>query len=61
MITGNATVCHPKYNKSVYKGSCYGYDREGHTIGECHFILKVEQCLAYLKANPKAGKEKAAK
>ena len=56
-----STSLNTKYNKAPFKGSCYGCGREGHHAGECYFLMKVEQCLAYLKSNPSAGKEKAAK
>ena len=51
----------PPPNKTPFKGSCFGCSRDGHHVTECYFLMKVEQCMAYLKQNPKAGHEKAAK
>ena len=51
----------PKQTKAAYKGSCHCCGRDGHHSNECYFLMKVEQCLAYLNKNPKAGVEKAAK
>ena len=33
---------------------------EGHHAATCYFLMKVKQCLSYLKDNPRAGEDKAA-
>ena len=35
--------------------------RKGHHADTCYFLMKVRQCISYLKDNPRAGDEKAAK
>ena len=44
-----------------HKGSCMAYGCEGHHDGTCYLLMKVRQCISYLKDNPKSGDEKAAK
>ena len=51
----------PRMIKNSYKGSCMACGREGHHDGTCYFLMKVRQCILYLKDNPKVGDEKAAK
>ena len=51
----------PPPNKTSFKGSCFGCSRDGHHATECYFLMKVEQCMAYLKQNQKAGQKKATK
>ena len=46
--------------KTAFKGSCNSCGMEGHHAASCYFLMKVKQCLSYLKDNPKAGQEKAA-
>ena len=51
----------PRLNKSPFKGNCFGCGWEGHHAEVYYFLMKVKQCLAYMKDNPKSGAEKVAK
>ena len=51
----------PTRTTAPFKGSCYDCRREGHHATECNFLMKVEQCMAYLGEKSKVGQEKSAK
>ena len=50
----------PKKTRQAFKGSCNSCGMEGHHAATCYFLMKVKQCLSYLKDNPRAGEDKAA-
>ena len=49
-----------KRNDKPFNSSCYICGLKGHHAGKYYFLMKIEQCLTYLK-NPRAGAKKAAK
>ena len=50
----------PRMTKQAFKGGCNSCGMKGHHAATCYFLMKVKQCLSYLKDNPNAGQEKAA-
>ena len=50
-----------KMNDKPFNDSCYAYGLKGHHAGKCYFLMKIEQCIAYLKKNPRIGAKKATK
>ena len=48
----------PFINTNGYKGVCHACGGKNHHTANCYFLMKLKQCLAYLKDNPTAGETK---
>ena len=46
-------------NKSTFQGICAACGKKNHHASECNFLMKVKQCLAYMKSDRSAGSRKA--
>ena len=44
---------------SKFKGNCKACGRANHHASECNFLMKLKQCLAYMKTDKSAGSRKA--
>ena len=48
----------PFVNKNRFQGICHACGGKHHHATNCYFLMKLKQCLAYLKDNPTAGETK---
>ena len=46
-------------SKIKYNGTCAACGKTNHHASECHFLMKMKQCLAYMKSDKNAGSRKA--
>ena len=46
-------------SKTRYQGTCAACGKKNHHESECNFLMKVKQCLAYMKSDRSAGSRKA--
>ena len=44
---------------SKFQGTCAAFGKKNHHESECNFLMKVKQCLAYMKSDRSAGSRKA--